>query len=565
MNELVNDGIKLSKLEINNSFINGLQKKWLAFCQSLRNTNYVKESELDSLFGKLKYEENLINSIYDTNKEKTLVPATPLSTAFFSSSIIQDFQNRPDDEEDTSSQEYMNDLFEEYQARALLAKSKRFFKKGTQRFSSAKATDQIECPNVAKRHNPEPRHTKDFEAKYNKVKTKLALISSSTSAPSSSSCKNKGLITKTYDWDKEEVSSNDNEVTEVKALMAFVDEERVSFWKESAVNGGWIKISITFKKKTREVQFCSGLLGRTVEQFVLFCGGLLDRKVTAVCLLVTVVWIDGGLQGKDNGENILQSIDEGPFKIGKFRETLAEGALHLRPKRDRVFAYLTQKKRRDIWDNVKMLLEGSKLTNDERESQLYDDFKHLRQNKGETIYEYYVRGLKTSNYDQMYAYLKQHDAHANENKMMLERYNQRVIDSLAFVSNVLPQQYLTQSSPIPQSLYGRQNSGQGNNAKGAVVAGNEGFQKRVGNTNPGQAKPIKFYKYNGIDEEQLLFIVDGLTIMFDDDVDEAPAPTAQTMFMANLSLVDLIYDEVGLSYDSDIRLPNVSLRISKTK
>nr|GEW81177.1 integrase, catalytic region, zinc finger, CCHC-type, peptidase aspartic, catalytic [Tanacetum cinerariifolium] len=30
--------------------------------------------------------------------------------------------------------------------------------------------------------------------------------------------------------------------------------------------------------------------------------------------------------GKDNGENILKSINEGPFKMGKFRETLAEGA-----------------------------------------------------------------------------------------------------------------------------------------------------------------------------------------------------------------------------------------------
>ncbi|GKF51534.1 hypothetical protein Tco_0148001, partial [Tanacetum coccineum] len=30
--------------------------------------------------------------------------------------------------------------------------------------------------------------------------------------------------------------------------------------------------------------------------------------------------------GKDNGENILKSIDESPFKMGKFRETLAKGA-----------------------------------------------------------------------------------------------------------------------------------------------------------------------------------------------------------------------------------------------
>nr|GEZ76672.1 hypothetical protein [Tanacetum cinerariifolium] len=37
---------------------------------------------------------------------------------------------------------------------------------------------------------------------------------------------------------------------------------------------------------------------------------------------------------------------------------------------------------------------------------------------------------------------------------------------------------------------------------------------------------------------------------FDSDVDEAP--TAQTMFMANLSFADLVIDEAGPSYDSDI-------------
>ncbi|GJS90493.1 putative reverse transcriptase domain-containing protein [Tanacetum coccineum] len=52
-----------------------------------------------------------------------------------------DFQDSPDDEEDTrSSQEYLNDLEKEYQARALLAKSKRFFKKGTQSASASKTS-----------------------------------------------------------------------------------------------------------------------------------------------------------------------------------------------------------------------------------------------------------------------------------------------------------------------------------------------------------------------------------------------------------------------------------------
>ncbi|GJV11621.1 retrovirus-related pol polyprotein from transposon TNT 1-94 [Tanacetum coccineum] len=195
----------------------------------LKNTNHVKDSELASLFDKLKYEENLIDIIYETKKKKYLVSATPLLTAFFSTSIVQDFQDSPDDEEDTrSSQEYLNDLEEEYQARALLAKSKRFFKKGTLRFNSAKETDQTECHKCGKKghfardywsktsipsyhspfhpkplssfqHQPELRPTKDFEAKYNKVKAKLALLSSSTSASKASMVKYKGLIDESYE------------------------------------------------------------------------------------------------------------------------------------------------------------------------------------------------------------------------------------------------------------------------------------------------------------------------------------------------------------------------------
>ncbi|GJU27757.1 retrovirus-related pol polyprotein from transposon TNT 1-94 [Tanacetum coccineum] len=163
---------------------------------------------------------------------------------------IRDFQDSPDDKEDTrSSQEYMNDLEEEYQTITLLAKSKRFFKKGAQRFSGAKATNQTECHKCSRKghlardcfsktsvpsyqspfqpkllhsseHKPELRYTKDFEAKYNKVKVKQALLN------------------------EEEVSSDKNEAIKVKALMALANEERVSVSKESASNGEWVKISI---------------------------------------------------------------------------------------------------------------------------------------------------------------------------------------------------------------------------------------------------------------------------------------------------------------------------------
>ncbi|GKC48756.1 retrovirus-related pol polyprotein from transposon TNT 1-94 [Tanacetum coccineum] len=50
----------------------------------------------------------------------------------------------------------------------------------------------------------------------------------------------------------------------------------------------------------------------------------------------------------------------------------------------------------------------------------------------------------------------------------------------------------------PTLIQGRQNKGQGNYARGAVAAGNEGVQKKVGNANPGQARQIKCYNCNGI-------------------------------------------------------------------
>ncbi|GKF19784.1 hypothetical protein Tco_0068422, partial [Tanacetum coccineum] len=60
--------------------------------------------------------------------------------------------------------------------------------------------------------------------------------------------------------------------------------------------------------------------------------------------------------GKDNGENIMKSITEGPFQMGTMRDTLTEGgegALHLGPERARVFADLSA---------TNILLQGSEMT-----------------------------------------------------------------------------------------------------------------------------------------------------------------------------------------------------------
>ncbi|GJV61852.1 hypothetical protein Tco_1467952, partial [Tanacetum coccineum] len=180
-------------------------------------------------------------------------------------------------------------------------------------------------------------------------------------------------------------------------------------------------------------------------------------------------------RGKENGLQILQSIDQGPFELGTTRNTLGttpEGGVLLGPERPRTYEDLsdTEKKRYDadvratnivlqglpkdiyklinhnieakaIWDNVKMLLAGSELTKEDRESQLYDEFERFK-----------------------------------------------------------------------------------------MLPGNGGAHNKAGNANAGQGKPVNCYNCNGIghnawnflDEEELLFLAGKQANTFDADVDNQP-------------------------------------------
>ena len=46
---------------------------------------------------------------------------------------------------------------------------------------------------------------------------------------------------------------------------------------------------------------------------------------------------------------------------------------------------------KQIWDRVKLLIQGSELTKQERESKLYDDFDMFISQLGETFHAYYMR------------------------------------------------------------------------------------------------------------------------------------------------------------------------------
>nr|GEX40827.1 reverse transcriptase domain-containing protein [Tanacetum cinerariifolium] len=349
--------------------------------------------------------------------------------------------------------------------------------------------------------------------------------------------------------------------------------------------------------------------------------------------------LEGSELTKENRESQLYDDFEhyGPYQMGTVRETLAEStkrAPRFGPERPRVYSDLSPEEKDRYNANIRAtnILQGSELTKEDQESQLYDDFEHFQQHKGESIHDYYVwfaklindmrnikttmsrmqlnskfvnnmlpewgrfvtavklnRGLRDSNYDQLYAYLKQHETHAKENKMMLERFSQNTMDPLALMSNVSnPQRYSPSSStqvPQPvaenphldsiqdgrvvvQNVQGRKNRGQRMNPWGGGAAGYGGAQNRVGNVNPGQARPVKCYNCNGaghiarncpqpkrpqnskyykdkmllmqaqengvaLDAEQLLFLAGGRENAFDDDVDEQP--------VQDLELNDAVY------------------------
>ena len=135
--------------------------------------------------------------------------------------------------------------------------------------------------------------------------------------------------------------------------------------------------------------------------------------------------------GKENGENILKSIDEGPLILGTTRDTITtgeDGSVTLGLDRPRTYKDLNDEEQKHydadirasniviqglpkdiyklinfnteakaVWDNVKMLLAGSELTKEDRESQLYDEFEHFKMNPGENITDYYVRFHKLVN------------------------------------------------------------------------------------------------------------------------------------------------------------------------
>ncbi|GJV45582.1 hypothetical protein Tco_1430118 [Tanacetum coccineum] len=175
------------------------------------------------------------------------------------------------------------------------------------------------------------------------------------------------------------------------------------------------------------------------------------------------------MQNREHERMILESVENGPL----IWPTVEENGVI----RTNKYVELSAAEKIQADCDMKatnIILQGTSLTKQERECKLYDAFDKFTHIKGETLHKYYLRftqlindmniynmkmeqfqvntkflnslppewskfvtdvklvkDLHTTNFDQLHAYLEQHELHANEVRLLRER-NQ---DPLAFVAN----------------------------------------------------------------------------------------------------------------------------------
>ncbi|GJT19258.1 hypothetical protein Tco_0877964 [Tanacetum coccineum] len=102
------------------------------------------------------------------------------------------------------------------------------------------------------------------------------------------------------------------------------------------------------------------------------------------------------IKGKECFKLLVDSVLNGPFQY----ETIVEPGNETTPETNIVLQGLPQdiynlvnhnEDAKQIWDRVKLLIQGSELSLQERESKLYDDFDTFTSMPGEPIHSYYMR------------------------------------------------------------------------------------------------------------------------------------------------------------------------------
>ncbi|GJV51487.1 hypothetical protein Tco_1447228 [Tanacetum coccineum] len=157
---------------------------------------------------------------------------------------------------------------------------------------------------------------------------------------------------------------------------------------------------------------------------------------------------------------------------------------------------------KDLWEKVQLLMQGTSLTKHERECKLYDAFDKFTHIKGGSLHQYYLRftqlindmniykikmeqfqvntkfltslppkwskfvtdvklvkDLHTTNFDQLHAYLEQHELHANEVHLMREcRYDpiDAINKMMSFLSTIVTSRFPSTKNQLRNSSNPRQ-------------------------------------------------------------------------------------------------------------
>ncbi|GJY94473.1 hypothetical protein Tco_0510834 [Tanacetum coccineum] len=312
------------------------------------------------------------------------------------------------------------------------------------------------------------------------------------------------------------------------------------------------------------------------------------------------------IKGKKHGRMMLDSIDNGPLvyltveengqtRPKKYSE-LTEAQqlqddcdvqatniiLHGLP--PDVYALVNhQEAAKDIWDRVKMLMKGTELSYQERECRLYnlfDKFAYVQVNTKflnalPSEWSKFVTDVKlakslyTTNYDQLYAYLSQHERHANKvREDLIECINKAMAflsvvasrftpsnNQLRTSSNLRNQATIQDGRVTVQQVQGRQNQsyagtenrGIATTLKGSVATGKprvvkcynhqgEGHMARQC-TQPKRLRNAAWFneKLMLVEAQEAAFQTDDLDA-YDSDCDDLSS--AKAVMMANLSSCD---------------------------
>ncbi|GJX83615.1 hypothetical protein Tco_0333096 [Tanacetum coccineum] len=223
---------------------------------------------------------------------------------------------------------------------------------------------------------------------------------------------------------------------------------------------------------------------------------------------------------------------------------------------------------KDLWERVQLLMQGTSLTKQERECKLYNAFDKFTHIKGESLHKYYLRftqlindmniynmkmeqfqvntkflnslppewskfvtdvklvkDLHTTNFDQLHAYLEQHELYANEVRLVVSVFSLGD-DPIACLNKAMSFLTVVASSSATSSRETRSNatSSGGNNAseQARVVKcyncqGKGQMAKQC--TQPKRPRNAAWYKDKAmlveaqvarqiLDEEQLAFLAD---------------------------------------------------------